>query len=39
VQQVFSCLAEGHRGMKRALLEVVVSGAVSSTLDLEQYCM
>ncbi|GFH17427.1 uncharacterized protein HaLaN_14064, partial [Haematococcus lacustris] len=32
-----SCLVEGKRGMKRAMLEVVVSGAVSSAGDVSRY--
>eukprot|EP00798_Chlamydomonas_sp_ICE-L_P002967 gene2967-12975_t len=32
-----SCLIEGKRGMKRAMLEVVASGAVCSPMDVQRY--
>ena len=34
---VHSCLVEGKKGMKRAMLEVVVSGAVAEPADVDRY--
>lgn len=34
---VSSCLVEDKRGMKRAMIEVVASGAVVSLQDVERY--
>lgn len=34
---ITSCLVESRRGMKRAMLEVVASGVVTSSQDVERY--
>lgn len=34
---ISSCLIETRRGMKRAMLEVVAAGVVSSSSDVERY--
>lgn len=34
---VESCLGEGKRGMKRALLEVIAVGVVKSSADLQRF--
>ena len=36
-QAIESCLVEGKKGMKRAMLEVVASGAVASPSDVNRY--
>ncbi|KAJ3222158.1 hypothetical protein HK099_002624 [Clydaea vesicula] len=37
LQPVRSCLTSDQKGMKRALLEVIVNGIVSTSLDVKQY--